>query len=140
MNPINRFDGDYYFLSNFYPCPVMMDTIIYDSSEHAYQAAKTLDKSEREKVASCATANEAKKMGKVITLRSNWEAIKLDIMEKIVTDKFKRNPILMSLLIATGDAILIEGNYWHDEFWGVYQGKGENHLGLILMKVREDCK
>jgi predicted NAD-dependent protein-ADP-ribosyltransferase YbiA (DUF1768 family) len=57
----------------------------------------------------------------------------------LVRQKF-REPKLRELLAGTRNAELIEGNYWGDRFWGVYvgDGKGENHLGKILMQVREE--
>ena len=59
-------------------------------------------------------------------------------MYEIVKDKFSRNPELRVKLLNTGDIELIEGNYWGDTFWGVCNGKGENHLGKILMRVRKE--
>jgi ribA/ribD-fused uncharacterized protein len=85
---IDNFEGDYRFLSNFYSCPVEFEGIIYPSSEHAYQAAKTLDQDERIAVKICTTAAIAKKLGRQVTVRSDWNAIKVDIMRKIVKTKF----------------------------------------------------
>ena len=61
-------------------------------------------------------------------------------MEEIVRAKFYQNPQLAEKLIATADRKIVEGNTWHDTFWGVdaATGKGENHLGVILMKIREE--
>ncbi|HEY8097169.1 MAG TPA: NADAR family protein [Methylobacter sp.] len=137
MHQINRFDGEHFFLSNFYPCKVRFDEQFYNSSEHAYQAAKTLDDTIRYKFRQDIKSLEAKRMGKKIKLRKDWEAVKRNIMEKIVLDKFTRNFDLRERLLQTGSLELIEGNTWNDTYWGVCNGQGFNHLGRILMKVRD---
>ena len=83
---------------------------------------------------------EAKSRGRQITLRPDWEEVKLGIMEEIVRVKFTQNHALRQQLLDTGDRELREGNNWHDTFWGVdlRTGKGENHLGKILMKIRSE--
>ena len=135
---IDRFIGEYYWLSNFYASPIIMDNHLYPTVEHAFQAGKSDDPDYRYKMAyRTQTPNEAKKLGQMITLRSDWEDFKIDYMRLLVNKKFKI-PALRKLLIATGDAKLVEGNTWGDDFWGVYAGKGKNHLGIILMDVRED--
>jgi ribA/ribD-fused uncharacterized protein len=73
-------------------------------------------------------------------MRPDWEQVKILIMTSLVRDKFTRHQDLKEQLLATGDAELIEGNWWGDTFWGVCKGKGENHLGKVLMKVREELK
>ena len=137
--PINNFSGEYRFLSNFWMCTVEFEGDYYPSSEHAYQAGKTLNITERSLMRSdCVTPGDAKRYGKIVTLRPGWDIAKIPIMTRIVSDKFKRNPELAKLLIATGDQILIEGNKRHDTFWGTCNGVGQNHLGTILMDVRTD--
>ena len=134
---IRMFRDDYGFLSNFYPCSVVYEGIRYPSSEHAYQAAKTLKISDRNKIAKLWTATSAKRMGRRIELRKDWQEIRLQIMREIVLAKFQDNEFLKERLLATGQIYLEEGNWWKDTFWGVCQGKGSNHLGKILMEVRE---
>ncbi|MEA2735214.1 MAG: hypothetical protein QOE14_1665, partial [Humisphaera sp.] len=112
----------------------------YPSSEHAYQAAKTLDVAERKKIAATTSPADAKRAGRALKLRDDWETAKFDVMERCVRDKFTRHPDLRQKLLATGDAELIEGNTWGDRVWGVYQGEGANHLGRILMKVRAELR
>jgi predicted NAD-dependent protein-ADP-ribosyltransferase YbiA (DUF1768 family) len=68
-------------------------------------------------------------------MRSDWNDRKLAVMRDLVGQKFD-NPALAMKLIATGNELLVEGNSWHDTYWGVCNGKGENHLGKILMEVR----
>lgn len=133
------FRGEWRFLSNFYPAEVHYDGMVYPSVEHAYQAAKTLSSAWREHIRKALTPGSAKYFGALVTLRPNWEEEKLTIMEGLLQDKFSTEP-LRSQLLATGDAILIEGNTWGDRFWGVCGGKGENHLGRLLMKVRSQLQ
>jgi N-glycosidase YbiA len=134
---IGQFNGYYSFLSNFHYQPVHYDGITYPTSEHAFQAAKSLDSRERARIADCATPGIAKRAGRMLALRPDWEAVKLQIMEEIVRIKFE-NPNLASLLKATDNEELVEGNTWNDTFWGVCKGRGSNHLGKILMRIRSD--
>jgi N-glycosidase YbiA len=132
---ITRFQGDYYFLSNFYPISVWYDGARYPSVEHAYQAAKTLDREERRKILLAPHAGSAKRIGRTVTLRSDWESIKETVMFELVLQKFARRS-LRKRLEATDSCQLVEGNTWNDTYWGVCDGKGKNKLGKILMSVR----
>jgi ribA/ribD-fused uncharacterized protein len=134
---IASFDGENDFLSNFFTCSIEHEGIWYTSTEAAFQAAKTLDMDERQKIARM-NPGKAKRAGKKVALRPDWETIKLSVMEDLVRQKFVRHNDLKEKLLATGDATLIEGNWWKDTFWGVSGGVGENHLGKILMKVRNE--
>lgn len=144
MKKIDKFRGKYAFLSNFYPCFVYYEGIRYTTAEHAFQAAKTVDLDERLGFAVCPSPEEARKLGRKVKLRDDWNSIKLDVMRKIVSDKFFTNVSnidLQQMLISTGDMYLEEGNSHNDRFWGTVKGEGENHLGKILMQVREElCK
>jgi ribA/ribD-fused uncharacterized protein len=137
--PIIAFQGAYRFLSNFWPCRVKWGTEYYRSVEHAYQAAKTGSPIEQTRVQDCVTAGDAKRMGRKVTLRPDWDLDKLAVMLDLVRQKFQ-DPMLQRQLLFTGNAELIEGNYWHDTFWGVCNGEGENHLGKILMQVRNELQ
>jgi ribA/ribD-fused uncharacterized protein len=141
--PIKEFEGYYGFLSNFYECPVAFEGVIYKSSEHAFQAAKSLDPDVRKHIASRETCANAKRAGKRIKpLREDWDYIKDSIMEEIVRDKFARNEDLRAKLLETGDRELIEGNRWNDRYWGVSlrDNEGQNKLGQILMKIRGELR
>jgi ribA/ribD-fused uncharacterized protein len=140
MTKISGFFGNYRWLSNFWQCFVEYEGVIYPSSEHAFQAAKTLSKIERIKIANLKTPNDAKKYGKIMPFRSDWELVKISEMGKIVMAKFVQNSILKEKLMNTGVAELIEENTWGDTFWGVCDGVGENNLGKILMLVRAALK
>lgn len=134
---IDSFDGAYTWLSNFYPHVVFYDGINYPSAEHAFQAAKTLNAYDRALIKECPNPGKAKRMGREVTLRPNWEDIKVDIMYEVLREKFKRNPLKQKLM-DTGTEELVEGNNWNDKEWGVVNGKGKNKLGKVLMRVREE--
>lgn len=138
---IDRFVNEYRFLSNFFPAKVKLDGVEYHSVEHAYQAAKTLDPNERAQF-KCWDAAVAKKRGRTVTLRPDWDQVKYNIMLNLVSQKFE-DKSMWARLVATGNEELIEGNHWHDTYWGrctcaKHQGKGENKLGQILMAKRAE--
>jgi N-glycosidase YbiA len=135
---IVSFRGEYQFLSNFFPANVEFEGIRYPSVEHAYQSAKTLDMNERRRIAAIKDPGEAKRAGRALKYRDDWETAKFDVMERCVGYKFTHNPELKSKLLATGDAHLEERNTWGDQIWGTVNGVGENRLGKILMKVRSE--
>jgi ribA/ribD-fused uncharacterized protein len=137
---IDSFQGQYRFLSNFWPATVEFEGITYPDVEHAYQSAKTLDMSERRRIAALPTPAEAKHAGEALQLRPDWLTIKYNVMLQCVRFKFTHHPELAKLLLATGNAYLEEGNTWHDTIWGVYQGQGTNWLGKILMQVRSELR
>lgn len=143
-NTISTFNGPYRFLSNFWPSVVELDFVEYPTVEHAYQAAKTDSKIEREKIRRCETPGQAKRMSKLITVGSDWDSRKLGVMQMLVRLKFQDSH-LQKLLLNTSEYKLVEGNLWHDVFWGKCycsqcNRKGLNHLGKILMQVRELAK
>ncbi len=135
-NNVKGFFGDYRFLSNFHMAPVWYEGILYPSTEHAYQAAKTLDESVRMEFLGL-TCGKAKNKGQEIGLRDNWDTIKYDVMFAVVFDKFFRHQDLKELLLSTGDKYLEETNHWGDKYYGVCEGEGKNVLGKILMQVRD---
>ena len=135
---IDSFQGDYRFLSNFWPVQIHYEGLVYLSVEHAYQAAKTVNRECRRAILTL-TAGQARRMGRVVPIREGWENIKLEIMLELLRLKFKHPP-LFKMLLDTGYAELIEGNTWGDYFWGVCRGVGDNHLGKLLMKVRTELR
>lgn len=144
--PITQFRGKYHFLSNFHVTPIEMDGMTYPTVEHAYQAAKTDDTEKRERIAALATPSAAKAAGRRIKRPPNWFDVNLGIMEDLIRQKFTRYDDLREKLLATGDAELIEGNTWNDRFFGMTWSKkdqqwvGENHLGEMLMRVRDELR
>lgn len=141
MNMINDFHGEHFYLSNFYDARVTWEGLTYLNSEAAFQAAKVLTNEERLPF-TVLPPNKAKRMGRQVKLRPDWEQVKTRVMEEIVRAKFTQNPDLAELLLSTGDAELIEGTTWGDTCWGIdlRTGKGENRLGKILMKVRAELR
>lgn len=139
MNAIKRFSGDYRFLSNFYSSIVTLDGSYYATVEHAFQAAKTIHISERVAIYVADTPGEAKRLGRKVTLRPDWEETKVSMMLGLLFQKFS-DPVLKIRLLATGDAELVEGNTWKDVFWGVCNGVGNNQLGKLLMLVRASIR
>lgn len=137
---ISSFRDEYFFLSNFYPVEIKLDGIVYPNAEAAFQAQKTFDVEERRKFSMLRNPVQAKRLGRKVKLRDDWEEVKLDIMTEVVSQKFLQHPHLIEMLLQTGDEELVEGNKWGDRFWGVCKGKGENHLGKILMKIRDVYK
>lgn len=133
---IEELTGKYRFLSNFFSCFVTYDGVEYPSVENAYQAAKCKNKEDRSFFLTC-KASEAKRRGRVIQMRSDWDAVKLEVMENLIRQKFLTEPLKSKLQSTVPDEIQ-EGNWWGDFYWGTVNGVGENHLGKILMKVRDE--
>ena len=137
---IAGFSGNYSFLSNFHPCPILVAGLLYPSVEHAYQAAKSNDRKTKFKF-TIITAREAKALGRAIECRPDWEDVKLKEMKALLQIKFAPDTELAAKLQKTGEAKLIELNWWHDTFWGECPlGNGQNWLGLLLMEVRQELK
>jgi hypothetical protein len=135
---IKGFGGQYRFLSNFYPCVLQLDGLEFPTLEHAYQASKVVVLPSR-KLFQHGTPGQAKRLGNGITLRPDWEEVKIDVMLSLLRQKFAQEP-LKQMLLETGDAYLEETNSWGDIFWGVYNEMGQNWLGKLLMQVREELQ
>lgn len=134
---ITSFSGPYRFLSNFWIVNLRIGDMHFISAEHAYQAAKSLNPQDWMNISTIETPGGAKRAGRLLKIRPDWEEIKLDVMEIILREKFF-NPELAHRLHETGDQELIEGNTWGDTYWGICRNKGENHLGKLLMKIRKE--
>jgi len=129
----------YAYLSNFYQSTIYIDGKPYASIEHAYQSHKTVDESSRELIRRSKSPAEAKKLGRSLILREDWEQVKVPLMKSFLQKKFE-NPFLRPLLVGTADSELIYSNTWNDRFWGVCRGTGLNWLGKLLMQLREEIK
>jgi ribA/ribD-fused uncharacterized protein len=134
---VTQFRGKHYFLSNFFSADVEYDGIRFENNEAAFQAQK---QPERAHEFATLPPNEAKRLGRRVKLRPDWESVKQRVMEGVVRAKFDQHPKLREQLIQTGDIELVEGNNWGDTYWGVCFGKGRNELGKILMKVRRELQ
>jgi hypothetical protein len=139
---IDDFRMQNYFLSNFYPHIIFAGPhhITYPTLEHAYQAAKTDSLVEATSISKAASPGFAKRLGRQVKLIDNWDAVKDAVMLRLLIIKFA-DPVLNSLLEATANEELVEGNYWHDNYWGhCFCAKcklpGENKLGKMLMQIR----
>lgn len=138
---INRFTGQYAFLSNFHPCTISFEKKLYKTVEHALQASRTTDPARREFIRKLPAPGKAKHFGDTLPLDPAWEDQKLKIMEQLLQQKFE-NPFLKPLLIATAPEELVFENTWHDHFWGICVckrcvRKGLNHLGRQLEALRD---
>ncbi len=136
---IDKFEGEFEFLSNFAPSTFTFEGITYPTNEHFFQAMKTNDLGMRKAIAAAKTPGAAKRMGRQVQLRPDWERVKVDIMRTGLRCKFE-HPILAQKLINTGNELLVEGNWWGDRFWGQCDGTGRNMLGQLLMELREELK
>lgn len=125
-------NGEHTFLSNFYKHGNW-------TVEHHYQAAKTDDPGWAARILNASTPGAAKKLGRKAPMRPTWDQEKVAVMLALLRVKFLW-PELAQALLDTGDAKLVEGNYWGDTFWGVCKGVGENHLGRLLMQVRDELR
>lgn len=150
---IEKFEGDYRFLSNFYPAQIEIlvdgNSENFPTIEHFYQSMKNDDPEYKRLILSCKTAGQAKRASKDVVLRSDWNEFKYVVMRVGVRAKFTQHPELLKALIATDPHNLIEGNRWHDNVWGVCtcndcartrRGKSYpiNMLGVFLMSIRDD--
>lgn len=136
-NAIRIFDGEYDWLSNFYETTVIYEGIRYQNSEAAFQAQKCASVIDRFQFGNL-KPGKAKRLGRKVKLRSDWEDVKDSMMYDIVRAKFQQHPYLKDKLLATGEAYIEEGNTWDDTYWGVCKGVGENKLGKILMGLRKE--
>lgn len=130
---IDRFSGEHRWLSNFW----IYDTVNNISVEHHYQAAKTTNYKDWKEIMNAPTPALAKKYGRVISVRGDWDDIKYTIMHQLTRIKYATNEELRNKLLDTHGSYIMEGNHWGDTFWGVCDGIGENNLGIILMDVRD---
>lgn len=140
---IDRFADEYAWAGNFYQRPFLLPVVgEVPDVEHPFQAAKTTNAGDRQYVLSAPTAAIAKKRGREIKCRDDWDQVKRRFMLSFVLAKFVQHDDLAAKLAATNGDMLIEGNYWHDNFWGSCYGaeceriRGQNYLGKILMAVR----
>ena len=147
---IESFSGRWAFLSNFYPAEIEHRGITYPTVEHFYVAMKVggmqlingthyTPDDLREYISTIFSPGAAKRFGSKIALRKDWDEVKLGLMEWAVRQKFG-DEVLAAQLVGTGDSELVEGNSWGDTYWGVCNGKGKNHLGRILMKIRDELR
>lgn len=149
VKTIDSFVGEYEFLSNFYMSPVsfffpyLNKSYEFPAVEHAYQASKTLLEEWIEKIRAAETPGKAKRLGRKCPLRDDWKP--LNVMYSLLVIKFT-DPVLKKKLLDTGVSLLVEGNHWHDQFWGDCRcpkhkdKQGQNQLGRLLTEIRTDIR
>lgn len=139
---IVHFEGVYEFLSNFYPCDLRMNGILFFSAEQAYHWHKLADKQDRLVLVSMRDPMQAKRFSRKCEIIPEWDEVRTAIMLSVLIAKFEQDQFLRLKLLETSPKILIEGNHWNDRFWGAtfdgYSWVGENHLGRLLMNVRDN--
>lgn len=141
---INSFHGEYRWLSNFWHADIRMHVerfnidVVAPTNEHMYQAMKSAYFHDFMRIIALDKPGKAKRVGKDVTLIDTWENDKLDVMYQVNLAKYLQHNTLRAKLLNTGNRVLIEGNLWNDTYWGMCNGKGENHLGKILMRIRKE--
>ncbi len=140
MLVIDDFCGKYAFLSNFFVSRYNIGTFSFLSAEHAYQAYKASSMRDFDLIRLAKTPRAAKRTSRLVQVRSDWNEIKVAVMQRALQHKFVNNDDLRHRLLDTGDCVLIEKNRWGDKFWGVSQGKGSNVLGILLMRLRTELE
>ena len=137
---IAEFQNQYRWLSNFWISPMEIDGKLYRTVEHYFQACKADNDNTHDIIRTQKTPGDAKRFAKSIVLRKGWNKMRMDVMRKGLRAKFDQNPELKIELITTYPQELQEGNKWNDSYWGIdlETGKGENHLGKLLMELREE--
>jgi len=131
---------DFRFMSNFFPSEIKVDGVMWPTVEHFYQAMKTIDLSDQEKIRKAETPGKSKRLGRRMKIRHDWEEIKEDVMLRALHFKFEAGSNFAKMLLLTEDSILAEWAPW-DEYWGLGKnGNGRNRLGVLLMHVREELK
>lgn len=130
-----KFRNEYWFLSNMFPCELQVNGLTFTCAESCFQSFKTTDPEERKRFQNL-NGFDAKKLGRKIKLRPDWNDIRIDVMKAVIKVKFKQHPELTKKLISIKEPI-VEDNTWNDTFWGVCNGKGANNLGKILESVRD---
>lgn len=132
---IDRFDGQYRFLSNFYEAPLLFRGLVFENAEAAFHSQKC---PQRAKEFQGLNPSQSKRLGRQVEMRPDWDKVRDQVMYEVVSEKFSQNSKIRERLIATGEAMLVEGNTWNDRYWGVCNGIGQNKLGKILMRVRSE--
>lgn len=132
---IDRFDSQYRFLSNFYEAPLLFRGLVFENAEAAFHSQKC---PQRAKEFQGLNPSQSKRLGRQVEMRPDWDKVRDQVMYEVVSEKFSQNSKIRERLIATGEAMLVEGNTWNDRYWGVCNGIGQNKLGKILMRVRSE--
>lgn len=144
IDKISLFAGKYNFLSNDHICLVYHDGYLFNSVTHAFQAARAQNQETKERISKIHDFDIMYEIAETIEDPANWAKFRSKTMEVLIRDKFRRNPQLRQRLSETAPAI-IQNTYDDTEnrnnlYWGIVDGRGENVIGKILMKIRDDIK
>jgi N-glycosidase YbiA len=134
--------GEFGCFSNFSPHPVTLKGKTWPTSEHYFQAQKFAGAADEEEVRQAKSPMIAARMGRSRQrpLRKDWESVKDSIMHDTVLAKFTQHAGVREILLATGDATIVEHTK-NDAYWGDGgDGRGKNRLGRILMQVRDELR
>jgi len=140
---INSFRNEYFWLSNFFMRPVVIANITFPTNEHFFAANKTLNPEQFMWVVDALSPGIAKRRGRMVTPQPDWKEIRVKVMAIGLYQKYTQHPDLKQKLLDTDDQVLMEGNYWHDNFWGncvctkCHDVQGENVLGKLHMELRK---
>lgn len=138
-----KFNGKYIsnWFSNMVKVDLEIDGKIWPSVENYFQAMKTFNEDEQEKIR-LAEPHKSKQLGKKVKLRPDWEKVKVQIMKEGLIAKFRLDNEWGKRLLETGEDPIIEWNNWNDKYWGVsiYDCLGENVLGELLMEIRDTLR
>jgi ribA/ribD-fused uncharacterized protein len=135
-----RVADEYGCFSNFAPYPIEVDGQRWPTSEHYFQAQKFEDPEHREAIRREKSPMIAARMGRdrKKKLRRDWESVKIAVMRKALQAKFTQHPDIQAILLATGDAKIVEHTE-NDRYWGDGgDGSGQNWLGRLLMELRAE--
>lgn len=138
--PITSFHGEHAFLSNFHAFTIEYKGNAYPTIEHFFQAQKAVDPADHDRIKNAPTPRDAKRLGRTIDIRADWDAVRLAVMRTALDLKFTAGTPLADRLLATGESLLVEGNTWGDRYWGQVQGHGHNWLGHLLMARRSELR
>lgn len=137
------FSGPNRFLSNFWFCNIRFEGVLYPSTEHAFQAAKTLSTAHRKSIAQACSAADAKRLGRRVSLRPDWDQVRTAVMLEINRQKYSQQILRRALLATQSRPIFEVTTRWNDQIWGVVQLPGgdyigANRLGRILTCLRAE--
>lgn len=141
LNTIYGFFGPFRFLSNFHVVQIPYKGLVYPSTEAAYMSGKTDNLLTKTALANSKTPSDAKRIGRALELREDWNDIRIQVMEEVNLIKYTQDTLeskqLREMLLVTNPCTLVEANWWNDTFWGECNGVGENNLGKTLMRIRD---
>ncbi|MBI5044583.1 MAG: NADAR family protein [Candidatus Levybacteria bacterium] len=142
MIKIPYYETSYFSFSNFSSHSIKIDGVLYPTVEHAFHAAKFDNEKIKEEIKSAGSPLKAFEIGKKYKpqRRSNWDETKVSVLQKIIAEKVKQHDEVRKALLATGNEEIIEDNPL-DDFWGNGKdGNGQNHMGKILMRIRNELQ